>query len=110
MHLFESVTADANHLRKALRLPGLPREFESARFDSDLDERIRHTRNLWEHWEKPGPSMTWFERRYPGRTPWILEGTTGGDISVSGVFLVSEVREALEKVKRAFISYAQAGR
>lgn len=104
--LFDTLTADANHLAKALRLPGVDQELAAALPD-DLEERIRRTRNIWEHWEdENGPSMRWFRANYPGEVAWSVDDF-GGEIRISGVYTLGELRDLLERVKAAVIELAE---
>src|ERR1700674_1827913 len=80
----EALLINANNLRRALRSKHLPASVAGQSL-GNLEERIRHVRNIREHWDENRPfwsdgvaipagpryaSARWFKANFPDKTPW----------------------------------------
>lgn len=104
--LTDAILAQANHLRKAMASgPVDPMEAE-------LADRVRHLRNLYEHWEQHRHSFSnpalpknksgeWYAKRFPDKTPWSSAWGVDRGFEIGGIINLRELHEVVDEVERA---------
>jgi hypothetical protein len=97
--------SQANHLRKALQYaaPDV--------LDQDLADRIKHLRNIYEHWEQHrdafregapvGRSGRWYAEHYPDRAPLSYEWSKVGGFRIGGIIELRELHDLIDRSREA---------
>lgn len=104
--LAEAILNQANQLRKALE------HAEMAGMDDDLALRLRHLRNVREHWEQHRDSFgsrsrpktgsgDWCATRFPDKTPWSAGWSNTEGFTIGGIINLGELQEVLDRVEPA---------
>jgi hypothetical protein len=109
----ETMLNDVNQVGRALR-----KHMPSALLDrsrAELMERVRHVRNILEHWDEnrdfwstskaipsgKHPSARWYRQRFPDKTPWSLGWSNQDGSVVGGVVHVDELSRMLDELEAA---------
>ena len=108
--LQDVIVNQANHLRKALARVGLPL------MDPELGLRVRHLRNLYEHWEKyrasfenpshpKRDSAKWYAENFPDEAPWSSRWGRESGFEIGGIIHLRQLRELVTRVEEALASH-----
>ena len=102
----DSVVSQANHLRRALERPGVPRGARES-MQGGLSERILRLRDALEHWDKNRPDIQGSEARkartkyaaaFPDKTPWSSSRSRDRGYTLGGLD-IAELERALDKIE-----------
>ena len=108
----EALLHNANNLRRALKSKHLPAAIRGQTL-GDLDERIRHVRNIREHWDenrpfwsegKPIPpgkyaSARWFKTHFPDKVPWSSSWSNVDGTIVCGIIRVDDLLVRVDQLE-----------
>jgi len=105
------------NLIKAMSKQLPPGTIQDRRLDMTMSEKIKHLRNIYEHWEETREvfskqlakkkSAKWYEDNYPGMTPWSLSWDVNG-LVVCGILSIDELSSELTDIMLALASYVQS--
>ena len=110
----EAVLINANNLRRALRSKHIPASVAGQSL-GNLDEPIRHVRNIREHWDENRPfwsegvaipigpkyaSARWFKANFPDQTPWGSSWSNVEGSVVCGIIQLNGLLKVVEHLER----------
>lgn len=110
----EAVLTNANNLRRALGSKRLPASVAGQSL-GNLDEPIRHVRNIREHWDENRPfwsdgvaipagqkyaSARWFKANFPHKTPWGSSWSNVEGSVICGIIQLEGLLKVLEQLER----------
>ncbi len=108
----EALLNNANNLRRALKSKNLPASMRGQTL-GNMDESIRHVRNIREHWDEnrqfwsegtPIPSgkyesARWFKTHFPDKTPWSSSWSNVDGPIVCGIIHLDDLLVIVDQLE-----------